>query len=58
MHTCRAVTNAAGQVLVPVVVSAREKTLDPGAFRSASASPVDDHAAREAGQEATLPVAA
>ncbi|MFF5976855.1 dicarboxylate/amino acid:cation symporter [Streptomyces sp. NPDC012769] len=38
----RTATNVAGQALVPVIVSAREKILDVDAYNSASASPVDD----------------
>lgn len=38
----RTATNVAGQALVPVLVSAREKILDHDAYNSASASPVDD----------------
>ncbi|MFD6414737.1 dicarboxylate/amino acid:cation symporter [Streptomyces sp. NPDC060194] len=38
----RTATNVAGQALVPVIVSAREKILDLDAFNSASASPIDD----------------
>ncbi|WP_370413339.1 dicarboxylate/amino acid:cation symporter [Streptomyces fradiae] len=38
----RTATNVAGQALVPVLVSAREKILDLAAYESASASPVDD----------------
>ncbi|MFF7364959.1 cation:dicarboxylate symporter family transporter [Streptomyces sp. NPDC008125] len=38
----RTATNVAGQALVPVIVSAREKILDLGKYNSASASPVDE----------------
>lgn len=38
----RTATNVAGQALVPVIVSAREKILDHDAYNAASASPVDD----------------
>ncbi|MFC8274787.1 dicarboxylate/amino acid:cation symporter [Streptomyces sp. NPDC057271] len=38
----RTATNVAGQALVPVVVSAREKILDVDAYNSASSSPVDE----------------
>ncbi|MFH8882229.1 dicarboxylate/amino acid:cation symporter [Streptomyces californicus] len=41
----RTATNVAGQALVPVIVSAREKILDHDAYDTASASPIDsfDH---------------
>ncbi|MFJ9680885.1 dicarboxylate/amino acid:cation symporter [Streptomyces sp. NPDC101194] len=38
----RTATNVAGQALIPVIVSAREKILDHDAYNSASSSPVDD----------------
>ncbi|MFI9629538.1 dicarboxylate/amino acid:cation symporter [Streptomyces sp. NPDC052042] len=38
----RTATNVAGQALVPVIVSAREKILDHEAYATASSSPVDD----------------
>lgn len=38
----RTATNVAGQALVPVLVSAREKILDHDLYNSASASPVDE----------------
>lgn len=38
----RTATNVAGQVVVPVIVSAREKILDHDAYNSASSSPLDD----------------
>ncbi|WP_030328719.1 dicarboxylate/amino acid:cation symporter [Streptomyces sp. NRRL B-1381] len=37
----RTATNVAGQALVPVIVSAREKILDHDAYDTASASPID-----------------
>ncbi|MEV6261018.1 dicarboxylate/amino acid:cation symporter [Streptomyces sp. NPDC051784] len=37
----RTATNVAGQALIPVIVSAREKILDHDAYNSASSSPVD-----------------
>ncbi|WP_445401925.1 dicarboxylate/amino acid:cation symporter [Streptomyces sp. LE64] len=37
----RTATNVAGQALVPVIVSAREKILDHDAYDNASASPID-----------------
>ncbi|MFG3349604.1 dicarboxylate/amino acid:cation symporter [Streptomyces sp. NPDC048018] len=40
----RTATNVAGQALVPVIVSAREKILDVAAYESASGSPVDEPA--------------
>ncbi|MFT2016452.1 dicarboxylate/amino acid:cation symporter [Streptomyces sp. 796.1] len=49
----RTATNVAGQALVPVLVSAREKILDHRAYETASASPLD-----EAPQEGALPAAA
>ncbi|MCQ8834078.1 dicarboxylate/amino acid:cation symporter [Streptomyces malaysiensis] len=38
----RTATNVAGQSLIPVIVSAREKILDHEAYAHASASPLDD----------------
>ncbi|WP_063736813.1 dicarboxylate/amino acid:cation symporter [Streptomyces sp. RTd22] len=38
----RTATNVAGQALVPVVVSAREKILDHDAYTHATSSPLDD----------------
>ncbi|MBL1102786.1 dicarboxylate/amino acid:cation symporter [Streptomyces coffeae] len=38
----RTATNVAGQALIPVLVSAREKILDRDAYAHASASPLDD----------------
>ncbi|GAA0897375.1 MULTISPECIES: dicarboxylate/amino acid:cation symporter [Streptomyces violaceusniger group] len=38
----RTATNVAGQSLIPVIVSAREKILDHEAYAYASASPLDD----------------
>ncbi len=38
----RTATNVAGQALVPVVVSAREKILDRDAYTHATSSPLDD----------------
>ncbi|WAP57495.1 dicarboxylate/amino acid:cation symporter [Streptomyces sp. S465] len=38
----RTATNVAGQSLIPVIVSAREKILDRDAYAHASASPLDD----------------
>ncbi|MFE6775263.1 dicarboxylate/amino acid:cation symporter [Streptomyces sp. NPDC057702] len=49
----RTATNVAGQALVPVLVSAREKILDHRAYETASASPLD-----ESPQEGALPAAA
>ncbi|MFD7551590.1 dicarboxylate/amino acid:cation symporter [Streptomyces sp. NPDC059578] len=46
----RTATNVAGQALVPVIVSAREKILDHDAYNNASASPID-----EAGAVAPVP---
>ena len=55
----RTATNVAGQALVPVIVSAREKILDRDAYESASASPVDEFdGSREAEQKVTVPAAA
>ncbi|MFJ7066380.1 dicarboxylate/amino acid:cation symporter [Streptomyces sp. NPDC101115] len=55
----RTATNVAGQALVPVIVSAREKILDVAAYESASASPVDDLVdARDAERKVTVPAAA
>ncbi|MFJ8863364.1 dicarboxylate/amino acid:cation symporter [Streptomyces sp. NPDC102451] len=44
----RTATNVAGQALVPVIVSAREKILDHDAYNSASASPVEEPEVRDA----------
>ncbi|WP_329451660.1 dicarboxylate/amino acid:cation symporter [Streptomyces sp. NBC_01724] len=52
----RTATNVAGQALVPVIVSAREKILDLDAYNSASSSPVDDEV-RDA-EPVNVPVAA
>ncbi|GAA4675054.1 dicarboxylate/amino acid:cation symporter [Streptomyces youssoufiensis] len=49
----RTATNVAGQALIPVLVSAREKILDHRAYETASASPLD-----EGKQEGALPAAA
>ncbi|MFI6642412.1 dicarboxylate/amino acid:cation symporter, partial [Streptomyces sp. NPDC050504] len=38
----RTATNVAGQALVPVIVSAREKILDHEAYENASSSPIDE----------------
>ncbi|WP_405778169.1 dicarboxylate/amino acid:cation symporter [Streptomyces sp. NBC_00859] len=56
----RTATNVAGQALIPVIVSAREKILDLDAFNSASASPVDEREVHTADveQETSVPVAA
>ncbi|MFE1380878.1 dicarboxylate/amino acid:cation symporter [Streptomyces sp. NPDC058740] len=55
----RTATNVAGQALVPVLVSSREKILDRAAYDSASASPVDDLVdTREAEQKVAVPAAA
>lgn len=52
----RTATNVAGQALVPVLVSAREKILDHHAYEHASASPLDD--ADAAGDRQVVPAAA
>ena len=52
----RTATNVAGQALVPVLVSAREKILDLDAYDSAPSSPVDDEV-RDA-EPVNVPVAA
>ncbi|WP_406420418.1 dicarboxylate/amino acid:cation symporter [Streptomyces sp. NBC_00873] len=54
----RTATNVAGQALVPVIVSAREKILDLDAYHSASSSPIDDVEVRDAEQQVSVPVAA
>ncbi|WP_328318998.1 dicarboxylate/amino acid:cation symporter [Streptomyces sp. NBC_00388] len=54
----RTATNVAGQAMIPVIVSAREKILDLDAFNSASASPVDEREAPAVEQEPSVPVAA
>ncbi|MEV7236330.1 dicarboxylate/amino acid:cation symporter [Streptomyces sp. NPDC051020] len=54
----RTATNVAGQALIPVIVSAREKILDLDAYHSASSSPIDDVEVREAEQQVSVPVAA
>ncbi|GAA3394398.1 dicarboxylate/amino acid:cation symporter [Streptomyces roseoviridis] len=51
----RTATNVAGQALVPVIVSAREKILDVAAYESASGSPVDE---RDDEREVAVPAAA
>ncbi|MEU8706063.1 dicarboxylate/amino acid:cation symporter [Streptomyces sp. NPDC048565] len=53
----RTATNVAGQALVPVLVSAREKILDHDAYDSASASPIEEPEAHEA-EAKGVPVAA
>lgn len=56
----RTATNVAGQVLVPVLVSAREKILDHGLYNSASASsvsPADDAEVQDS-EPAKVPVPA
>ncbi|MFI6729155.1 dicarboxylate/amino acid:cation symporter [Streptomyces sp. R-74717] len=53
----RTATNVAGQALVPVIVSAREKILDHDAYNSASSSPVDDAEVHDA-EPQRVPVAA
>ncbi|WP_329615565.1 dicarboxylate/amino acid:cation symporter [Streptomyces brevispora] len=53
----RTATNVAGQALVPVLVSAREKILDHDAYNSASASPIDDVEVRDS-EPAKVPVPA
>ncbi|XCW03776.1 dicarboxylate/amino acid:cation symporter [Streptomyces sp. HUAS MG47] len=54
----RTATNVAGQALVPVVVSAREKILDLDKYASASASPIDDREPVAVGAEEKVAVAA
>ncbi|MER7519350.1 dicarboxylate/amino acid:cation symporter [Streptomyces sp. NPDC126499] len=54
----RTATNVAGQALVPVIVSAREKILDVAAYESASGSPVDERETASAEQKVTLPATA
>ncbi|WP_274030746.1 dicarboxylate/amino acid:cation symporter [Streptomyces sp. MMBL 11-1] len=57
----RTATNVAGQALVPVIVSAREKILDHDAYDSASASPLEafgQDEVREAERKVTLPAPA
>ncbi|MEV0493833.1 dicarboxylate/amino acid:cation symporter [Streptomyces atratus] len=54
----RTATNVAGQALIPVIVSAREKILDLDAYNSASSSPVDDVEVRDTEQQVSVPVAA
>ncbi|WP_335937076.1 dicarboxylate/amino acid:cation symporter [Streptomyces sp. PTD5-9] len=53
----RTATNVAGQALIPVIVSAREKILDHEAYATASSSPVDEDEARDAEPQG-VPVAA
>jgi len=53
----RTATNVAGQALIPVIVSAREKILDLDAYATASSSPVDDAEARDIEPQG-VPVAA
>ncbi|MFF0483997.1 dicarboxylate/amino acid:cation symporter [Streptomyces sp. NPDC004435] len=55
----RTATNVAGQALVPVIVSAREKILDLTAYENASASPIDGpEDTREAAPEKAVATAA
>ncbi|WSU97610.1 dicarboxylate/amino acid:cation symporter [Streptomyces sp. NBC_01023] len=56
----RTATNVAGQAMIPVIVSAREKILDLDAFNSASASPVDEREvpAADVEEKQSVPVAA
>ncbi|MFB7939760.1 dicarboxylate/amino acid:cation symporter [Streptomyces sp. NPDC056049] len=55
----RTATNVAGQALVPVIVSAREKILDLTAYENASASPIDGpEDTREAAPEKAVAAAA
>ncbi|HEY9368233.1 dicarboxylate/amino acid:cation symporter [Streptomyces sp.] len=54
----RTATNVAGQALVPVVVSAREKILDLNAYNAASASPIEDPEPADVEREVAVPVAA
>ncbi|MFI1932390.1 dicarboxylate/amino acid:cation symporter [Streptomyces sp. NPDC020330] len=57
----RTATNVAGQALVPVIVSAREKILDHDAYNSASASPLEafgQDEVRETERKVTLPAPA
>ncbi|WP_327295985.1 dicarboxylate/amino acid:cation symporter [Streptomyces sp. NBC_01197] len=56
----RTATNVAGQAMIPVIVSAREKILDLDAFNSASSSPVDEREVRaaDAEEKQSVPVAA
>ncbi|MFE5793810.1 dicarboxylate/amino acid:cation symporter [Streptomyces sp. NPDC056503] len=55
----RTATNVAGQALVPVIVSAREKILDHTAYENASASPIDGpEDSREAAPEKAVVAAA
>ncbi|MGW3657663.1 dicarboxylate/amino acid:cation symporter [Streptomyces sp. NPDC005151] len=54
----RTATNVAGQVVSPLIVAAREGILDRDAYNSAKSSPVDEHDARDAEQQVSVPVAA
>ncbi|MCX5204992.1 dicarboxylate/amino acid:cation symporter [Streptomyces sp. NBC_00237] len=54
----RTATNVAGQAVVPVIVSAREKILDHDAYNSASASPVDEYESAPAESKERVTVAA
>ncbi|MDT9692449.1 dicarboxylate/amino acid:cation symporter [Streptomyces sp. P9(2023)] len=54
----RTATNVAGQSLVPVIVSAREKILNLDAYNSASSSPIEEFDAVEAEQKVAVPVTA
>ncbi|MFJ7419957.1 dicarboxylate/amino acid:cation symporter [Streptomyces uncialis] len=49
----RTATNVAGQALVPVLVSAREKILDHDAYTTASASPLDEDLSSDAPADRT-----
>ncbi|UQA94623.1 dicarboxylate/amino acid:cation symporter [Streptomyces halobius] len=54
----RTATNVAGQSVIPVLVSAREKILDRDAYNAAKSSPIDEPDASEAEQRVTVPAAA
>ncbi|MEU8524344.1 dicarboxylate/amino acid:cation symporter [Streptomyces sp. NPDC048629] len=54
----RTATNVAGQVVTPVLVSAREGILDLDKYNSASASPIDEAQPADVEREVAVPVAA
>ncbi|KIF76124.1 sodium:proton antiporter [Streptomyces sp. 150FB] len=54
----RTATNVAGQIVAPLIVSARENILDRAAYDSASASPVDDYDRETPERQVKVPVAA
>ncbi|MEV0368641.1 dicarboxylate/amino acid:cation symporter [Streptomyces sp. NPDC050636] len=54
----RTATNVAGQAVIPILVSAREKILDRDAYNAAKSSPIDEADVRADEQQVTVPAAA